>query len=333
MRKRVILSAAILFVSGAVGTIPAQAQFLKKLGKVLDKVANAGNKKTSDSKVRQIGETVTIGDMTMKAYTDNPGVGLNFGTCQRQGSQVVITLQFTNPQSPKPMEIRLQNFDPNPVKAYSASGQQYKVSQICLGTSKSSEGVTNTIPQKSYLNGYIVLSGVPENVKTIGKLVVATSGHQEMDASNRFFSFVLENIPITEKPTMTDKGISPVEIGAKVSALPQQVAGLYDKVTSNTEEDMDGEVMTYLTFTLAGQPKLAATAGSDGVIWQVSTESPDVVVYVNGNPYKVGDKIATLMRERGVRSDDEYGFAACYGNIDVNEDINGTICSFSIGRY
>lgn len=297
MRKRVILSAAILFVTGAVGTIPAQAQFLKKLGKALDKVANAGNKKsTGNEKVRQIGETVKIGDMTMKAYTDNPGVGLNFGTCERQGSEVVITLQFTNPQSSQPMAIRLQNFDPNPVKAYSASGQEYRVSQICLGKSKSSEGVSNTIPQKGYLNGYITLSGVPENVKTIGKLVVATSGHPDMDASNRFFSFVLENIPITEKPTMTAKGISPVEIGTKVSALPQQVAGLYDKVTSNTEEDMDGDITTYLTFTLAGLPKLTATAGSDGVIWQVSTESPDVVVYVNGNPYKVGDKIATLKR-------------------------------------
>lgn len=196
MRKRVILSAAVLFISGAVGTIPAQAQFLKKLGKALDKVANAGNKKSDDSKVRQIGETVKN-----------------------------------------------------------------------------------------------------------------------------------DNI------TMTAKGISPVEIGVKVSALPQQVAGLYDKVTSNTEEDMDGDVMTYLTFTLGGQPKLTATAGSDGVIWQVSTESADVVVYVNGNPYKVGDKIATLKRERGVRADDDYGFAACYGDIDVNEDTNGTICSFSIGRY
>lgn len=196
MKKRVILSAAVLFVSGAVGTIPAQAQFLKKLGKALDKVANAGNKKSDDSKVRQIGETVKN-----------------------------------------------------------------------------------------------------------------------------------DNI------TMTAKGISPVEIGVKVSALPQQVAGLYDKVTSNTEEDMDGDVMTYLTFTLGGQPKLTATAGSDGVIWQVSTESADVVVYVNGNPYKVGDKIATLKRERGVQADDDYGFAACYGDIDVNEDTNGTICSFSIGRY
>lgn len=196
MRKRVILSAAVLFVTGTVGTIPAQAQFLKKLGKALDKVANAGNKKSDDSKVRQIGETVKN-----------------------------------------------------------------------------------------------------------------------------------DNI------TMTAKGISPVEIGVKVSALPQQVAGLYDKVTSNTEEDMDGDVMTYLTFTLGGQPKLTATADSDGVIWQVSTESADVVVYVNGNPYKVGDKIATLKRERGVRADDDYGFAACYGDIDVNEDTNGTICSFSIGRY
>ncbi len=196
MRKRVILSAAVLFVTGAVGTIPAQAQFLKKLGKALDKVGNAGNKKSDDSKVRQIGETVKN-----------------------------------------------------------------------------------------------------------------------------------DNI------TMTAKGISPVEIGVKVSALPQQVAGLYDKVTSNTEEDMDGDVMTYLTFTLGGKPKLTATAGSDGVIWQVSTESADVVVYVNGNPYKVGDKIATLKREHGVRADDDYGFAACYGDIDVNEDTNGTICSFSIGRY
>jgi len=333
MQKRIIFAAfvAMFFI----GNGSAEAQILKKLGNALDKIASSSQ--TLNKEGRKLGKTVVIGDMKMSAFGDNPGVGYNFGGCERQGESVIVGIQFTNPKCAEPMSIGMYNYGERPVQVFGPDGQPYEVALISLDGSSSSEGVSKTIPVNGTLTGFISVKGVPATVKTLDKVMIRCSGHPEMDAVNKSFSFVLENVAVTEPQTaapiqLSQKGIAPVLISTMVNTIPQKVNGVYDSVNRNTE-DFEGEQMTVLEFINNGQIVFSATADETGKIWQIQTQSPSVFVEVGGRRFKVGDKIAPLKSVKGVVVDAESGFDATIGDIDVSSDAGGLIHSFSIGRY
>lgn len=193
----------ILGMALALVAVPSQAQFLKKLGKALDKVSQSVDKVASatsnnDPLSRQIGNAVKLGDMTMTAYGDNPGIGFTFGSCYRENGNVYLVFQYPN-QSKRDIEnVGIYNYEPNETFVYGPTGSKYTIAMIGLGDSRSSEGVSVNIPAGGFATGYLVITGVPADVNNIGKVIFNSAGQYVNDAIMHRYRFVLDNVAITE---------------------------------------------------------------------------------------------------------------------------------------
>ena len=209
MKKAII----ILGMAIALVVVPSQAQFLKKLGKALDKVSQAVDKavpasSNNDPMNRQIGNAVKLGDMTMTAFGDNPGIGFTFGSCYRENGNVYLVFQYPN-QSKRDIEnVGIYNYEPNETFVYGPTGNKYNIAMIGLGDSRSSEGVSVNIPAGGFANGYLVITGVPADVNNIGKVIFNSAGQYVNDAIMHRYRFVLDNVAITEPANEGSNGSS-----------------------------------------------------------------------------------------------------------------------------
>lgn len=147
---------------------------------------------------KQLGGPVKIGNMTMAAYGDNPGIGFNFMSCKRQDGKVLLSFQYPSQVNRDIENIWIRNYEPNATEVFGPDGTKYTISYIKLGDKSSSEGVGVDIPQGQALNGQLVIEGVPADVKTLGKVVFRSSGQYPMDAITHSYTFTLDNVTITE---------------------------------------------------------------------------------------------------------------------------------------
>ena len=209
MKKALI----ILGMTLAIVAVPSQAQFLKKLGKALDKVSQsvdnvASASSNNDPMNRQIGNAVKLGDMTMTAYGDNPGIGFTFGSCYRENGNVYLVFQYPN-QSKRDIEnVGIYNYEPNETFVYGPTGSKYTIAMIGLGDSRSSEGVSVNIPAGGFTNGYLIITGVPADVNKLGRVIFTSAGQYVNDAIMHRYRFVLDNVAITEPANEGSNGSS-----------------------------------------------------------------------------------------------------------------------------
>ena len=332
MNKRIL---AIIFAATLMApVVPAHAQFLKKLGNALDKVANAGNKESNDGLGRRLGKSIQIGSMTMSAYGDNPGVGFNFGKCYRKDGAVILTFQYPS-QGQKDVEnVGIRNYGDDATQVYGPAGVLYDISMIGFGERESSEGVSYNVPQGGFTNGYLVIKGVPESVASLSKVVFRSSGQYPMDAVVHRYAFVLENVTIEpeETPTqvnytmpqggwkLTSQGVGPVRIGESVSGLPSDVKGLYSKVRKEG---------TSLYFELDGNDVMyAETAGGKISMLQVSGDN--IAIDVAGKTFRVGGDTDLLKTLQGVKGN-SYNDDAEYQGIRIS-GYDSEIQNFTVGK-
>ena len=313
---------AIFFAASLIaGVTPAHAQFLKKLGKALDKVANAGNNDANNDLGRRLGKSIQVGTMTMSAYGDNPGVGFNFGKCYRKDGAVILTFQYPS-QGPKDVEnVGIRNYGDDATQVYGPAGVLYDISLICFGERESREGVSYNVPQGGFTNGYLVIKGVPESVSSLPKVVFRSSGQYPMDAVVHRYAFVLENVTIEpeETPTqvnytmpqggwkLTSQGVGPVRIGESVSGLPSEVKGLYSKVR---------QYGASLYFELNGNDVMyAETAGAR--ISMIHVSGDNIAIDVAGKTFRIGGDVDLLKTLQGVKGN-SYNDDAEYQGIRIS---------------
>lgn len=314
-----ILAAFILY-----GTLPAEAQFLKKLGDALEKIDNAvksGKKDANGGLGRQLGKSIKVGSMTMTAYGDNPGVGFNFGRCCREGDRVILAFQYPNQGKQDVENVWIRNYGDDATMVYGRGGVSYRIVQIGLGGRESSEGVSVNVPNGGYANGYLVIEGVPASETTLERVVFRSSGQYPMDASTHRYAFVLQDVTIEPQQEATAQadvtmpaggwrlsrtGVGPVQIDASASSLPASVAGLYSK-----RRVEDGSVY----FELDGEDVMYAET-SGGRITQLHVSGRNVGLEVNGKMFRVGDDTDALKALKGVKGN-SYSDDAEYDGVRI----------------
>lgn len=333
MKKKTI--AVLMITAILAAAVPAHAQFLKKLGNALEKVANAGKKNDNGGLGRRLGKSIQIGSMTMSAYGDNPGVGFNFGRCYREGGLVVLTFQFPSQTQRDVENVCIRNYGDDETEVFGKGGAKYGIGKIAFGNRESSEGVSDNVRQGGFTNGYLVITGVPASEASLGRVVFRTTGQYPMDAIVHRYSFVLENVAIEPEQTagvaggssmpqggwkLTSKGVGPIGIGAAVSAIPASVEGLYGKVRR------DG---TTLYFEFGGEDVMTAeTAG--GRITQLQVYGRNVGIDVEGRTFRVGGDTDALKALKGV-SGNSYDDDAVYEGIHILGH-NSEIQNFTVGQ-
>ncbi len=189
MRKNLVLAAGIALML-LMPASPANAQgFLNKLAKAAEKLSSKGKK--SAGKVAE----AKVGKVTMAAYGDIPaGTRLDYLRAMRTGDNVTLYLLLTDLAS-SPLSVRMQNFGEHVVFAR-IGDSDIPASYISMAESPSSEGVSKTLAPNSPIAVQLRFSGIPADVKEIPYINIAMSGHPELDASNKFFTFTLENVPV-----------------------------------------------------------------------------------------------------------------------------------------
>lgn len=167
---------------------------------LLKKLANAGNKALTSLTTKEHNGQATIaeveiGKVSMKAFGSAvPGTRLDYLRAMRTGDEVTLYLAITNMNS-SPLEVRMANYGDNSVYAQ-IGNTKIPASYISIGESASAEGVSNVVPVNSTLAIKLRFSGIPADVKQIPFISIGMSGHPELDASNKFFTFTLENVPV-----------------------------------------------------------------------------------------------------------------------------------------
>lgn len=332
MKKKTI--AVLMITAIFAATVPAHAQFLKKLGNALEKVANAGKKNDNSGLGRQLGKSIQLGSMTMSAYGDNPGVGFNFGRCYREGGLVVLTFQFPSQAQRDVENVCIRNYGDDETEVFGKGGAKYGIGKIAFGNRESSEGVSDNVRQGGLTNGYIVITGVPASETSLGRVVFRSTGQYPMDAIVHRYSFVLENVAIEPGQTvaaagwtmpaggwkLTAQGVGPIGIGAAVSSLPASVGGLYGKVRR------DG---TTLYFEFGGEDVMTAeTAG--GRITQLRVYGKNVGIDVAGRTFRVGGDTDALKALKGVRGN-SYDDDAVFEGIHISGH-DSEIQIFTVGQ-
>lgn len=315
----------MLCLAMGMAAVPSQAQVLKKLGKAINKVGSkvenaAAAKAAADQNAngglgRQLGEAVKVGDMTMTAYGSNPGIGFNFGTCYRENGKVVLAFQLPN-QTEKDVEnIWLRNYGKDATEVYTAGGSKCEIELVAIGETRMRDGVTANISAKQYANALIVLSGVPADAATLGKVIIRLTGQRPMDSNVFRYAFVLENVPVTTpeaaaeklagnaapaqqsaaKPAegwlLTSAGVGPLKLGAKVAELPARTEGLYDKI----------DVLDNIAYVYWDHEHMMTLDIAAGKIIGLGVFGPNVGVKVGAKVYKVGGDSDDLKAQKGVK--------------------------------
>jgi len=197
MRKLRVIAGIALALMMPASQANAQGLF-SKLAKAAEKLSDKVNKATG--KVAE----AKIGKVTMKASGDIPaGTRVDYLRAMRTGDEVTLYLLMTDLAS-SPLSLRMQNFGEHAVYAR-IGGRNIPASYISMAESPSSEGVSKTLAPNSPIAVQLRFSGIPADVKEIPYINIAISGHPEMDASNKFFTFTLENVPVYAVGEREDK--------------------------------------------------------------------------------------------------------------------------------
>lgn len=197
MKKIIILTLAVLLGSST----PANAQFFKKLGKALDKIGQVADAlngdETGNVEDHKVGDTAKIGDITLTAYGDNPGVGFKYQGCYRKNGRVLFYFQLPN-QGQKDIEnVWIRNYEPNETVVYGSNGKKYAISLIVMDNSQSSEGLTKNILAEGILNCALVIDA-PATEKKLERVIICSTGQYPGDAIMHNYRFVIKNVTITE---------------------------------------------------------------------------------------------------------------------------------------
>lgn len=295
---------------------------------------------------RQIGKTIMIGDMSMKAFGQNPGIGFNFGQCYRDGQYVVLTFQFPNIGQSDIENIWIRNYDNDATTVTGPDGQNYPI-LVSWGTTSPNDGNSVNIPKGGFRNGYLVIMNVPANVDHFRKVVFNATGQFPMDANLYRYEFVLENVAIAAGPQnsqadkqshsnsgttdanyskpaggwlLTAEGVGPLKLGGTVSSLPNKVDGLYDSYR------VDGNS---LYFDLNGDSNTWASI-QGGKIVGLSIGNQAVGLKVGNKKFKVNDDADALKAQPGVKGE-SYNDDGEYNGVKFSGH-DGEIMNFTIGR-
>lgn len=326
---------AIALATAGIQTVYAQS-FLKKLGNAVDKVLTATSKNSSsDKSERKLGKTVYIGDMSMEAYGDNPGIGMNFVSCVRDGQDVVLTFTLPNQGGRDVENVWLMNYGQRPVSAYGADGSQYQISYMTIGDRGSNEGISVNIPAGTEPSATIRIAGVPASAKKLKKVIIYSTGQYPMDAISHSYSFRLGNVEITDPTpatgatsltmpaegwTITKDGVGPVVLGASVAKLPAKIAGLYDGIQTDNEN-------SYLSL---GEENVMTLDIAEGKIKAIRVFGNNVGLKVGNKIFKVGGDSDALKAQPGVKGN-SYDYNGEYQGVYF-EGYEGSIDSFRIGN-
>lgn len=129
---------------------------------------------------------------------------------------------------------------------------------------------------------------------------------------------------------MTDHGVDKVTLGADISKLPKSINGLYDQVAVKSEYNaMEDETTTTASFTLKGKEVMTAMADGDGKVCHIAVVAPGVAVKIGDSYFQIGSSVKDLMKAKGVKGDEAY--AAIYGKMQFDGDVNNHICGISVG--
>lgn len=158
--------------------------------------------------------------ISMMAMGDNPGLGFNYQGTDRKDGVVIIKFQLPNIVQQDIENVWLRNYEPNETTAVAADGTKYTVSNISLGGSSSSEGVTVNVPQGQKVDGVLTISGVPADINALGKVTINLCGQYPMDANVHNFSVILENVGIRD----LDKKAAPAQTTAATPAAKSEPA-------------------------------------------------------------------------------------------------------------
>lgn len=317
----------------------ANAQFLKKLSKAAEKLTQAvssGDKTQTGNLGRQIGKSIQLGDMTMSAYGDNPGVGFNFGYCYWQDGRVVLVFQLPNQGRSDVENIWIHNYEPNETQVFGTDGSKYNIAMISLGDRNSSEGVSNNLAAGGYLNGILVIDA-PQGVKALGTVIFRCSGQYPMDANTHSYAFVLQNVSIQPAPptqqttadsyakpaegwTIDANGTGPCKLGAKVSSLPAAVDGMYDKIDGDDD----------FKYLYLGDTHVINLNCANGVIVGIQIVGENIGVKVGDKIFKMGDDTDVLKAQSGVKGV-SYNDDAEYNGVHFSGH-DSTIELISIGQ-
>lgn len=172
-----------------------------------------------------------------------------------------------------------------------------------------------------------------KKIATIAKIMVVSKEEYEADVvpvAGKGVVKKAETQQSTSKFVMTDNGVDQITIGANINKLPKSIDGLYDKVVVKSEHnDMEDETTTMATFTLKGKEVMSAMADDDNKVCYISVQTPSVAVKIGDSYFQVGSPLKDLMKANGVKKDESY--AAVYGKIQFDEDVNHQICGLSVG--
>ncbi|MBR1880527.1 MAG: hypothetical protein IJ804_07260 [Prevotella sp.] len=264
-RQTILAAMAMLLLTA----VPQQtsAQFLKKLGKALEKsakeIVTGVSKSTS---VRTTGEIVF--PVTLNGFASggapNPNVNMVMKECVRNGNDVHVTYLATNNNSKDiRVSILASSLDEKWTIAYDANGKKHRTDFVYNDetfNTKISGFVDITLPHGIQTSILMVIKDVDQTITQMSRVSIAFN----------HYMYSLDNVPIAE-PTvaiqpqpgavqefvLANGKLGPVQVGRPIGTLPRQVSGLYDKYAYKKEvheSDMDDPwTEEYYLFTKNGK--------------------------------------------------------------------------------
>lgn len=336
MKKKILL--LCLLTAGFQAS--ADAQLLKKIGKALDKVANAAEALTGNNKQqsttqtngedKQIGQPIQIGPATLTLHGDNLGVGFRWIRAERIKGSTAVTLRF---QLENQAGVKLgigMGEGYAPAYILDQQGNRYAPSYVRFAGMTMQYAISGWLAPDATDASAMQFGGVPTTLSTLQMAYIGVQHHPENSGGHQC-SFRLKNVPISLLPIVNAKGVfgeQEVRVGQTIASLPKTFGGLYDAYTITKEED-EGEVITTVNFTLGGRDVMTAISNDERTIANIDVSSADVYVLVNQKYYTCGSRMANLKFENGVQVDEDYGQVS-YQGMYFDEDIDGNICTIHI---
>ena len=295
MKKIIIALALLIGVQGQ-----ADAQFLKKLGKAIDKasktvddVANTilGDTDTSSnqtSKTTKNSKPYQLGESKITIIGDNPGVSMTklHATRVYGSKNVILNMQLYN-STDESWEIYTEIG--SYCEAVDDNGNQFKKGGVDMGNGEFTTHRTgNTILDDTKLNMRLLFSHVNLD-DTRFKRVVMNYYYLDHDYKLHDGTFRMDNVPITLLPSLKADGVygeGKVLIGSAITSLPDTIPYMYDSYTVN-QINNDGKTYKLVTFTLDDEVMFKAISTDQTTIGYICVDTPHVQFKVGENFYAV----------------------------------------------
>lgn len=285
----------------------ADAQFLKKLGKALDKVAAATESLTQKANTTQttnadediderlVGKPVKVGVSTVSTHGDNQGLVINWLGAERiKGSDnVTVHYQLIN-QAGLTLNVSMGSAGKQGgTYLLDQQGRKYSETLINMGGLSMRYDNGCEIAADTKIRCSTTFENVPNTVNNLQMAYLSYSLTVGSETWGHGGSFRIKDIPIRQLPIINAKGIfgeTQVRLGDKIASLPKTFDGLYDTYTIGNE-DFEGETYQVLTFTLNGKETMSAISYDNQTIDYIIVKSPNVYCLIHKRYYTCGSNI------------------------------------------